>query len=75
MIGVEGRRYRAHPEHRLKDTIRKDLQSCWLSEEDAQDMIRLSRNGGHMHPIVCSDSVVISQRDTASITLTHGDWS
>ena len=37
---VEGRRNRGCPKHRWKDKIRKDLQSCSLSEEDAQDRIR-----------------------------------
>ena len=37
---VEGKRNRGRPKHRWKDTIKKDLQSCSLSEEDAQDRIR-----------------------------------
>jgi len=28
------------PKHRLQDTIKKDLQSCSLNEEDAQDRVR-----------------------------------
>lgn len=39
-LRVEGRRSRGRPKHRWKDTIKKDLQSCSLNEEDAQDRIR-----------------------------------
>ena len=37
---VEGKRNQGRPKHRWKDTIKKDLQSCSLSEDDAQDRIR-----------------------------------
>ena len=37
---IQGRRKRGRPKHRWSDTIRKDLHSCGLREEDAQHRSR-----------------------------------
>jgi len=39
-LKVAGKRNRGRPKHRWHDTIGKDLQSCSLNEEDAQDRVR-----------------------------------
>jgi len=37
---VRGKRNRGRRKYRWQDTIRKDLQSCTLNEQDAQGMVR-----------------------------------
>jgi len=37
---VTGKRNPGCPEHRWHNTIRKDLQSCSLNEENTQDRVR-----------------------------------
>jgi len=37
---VAGKRNRGRPKQRWHDTIRKNLQSCSLNEEDLQDRVR-----------------------------------
>jgi len=39
-IKVVGKRNWGRPKHRWHDTTRKDLQSCSLNEEDAQNRVR-----------------------------------
>jgi len=34
---VKGKRNPGHPKHRWHDTIRKNIQSCSLKEEEARD--------------------------------------
>jgi len=39
-LKVAGKRNRGRPKHRWHNTIRKDLKSCSLNEEDAQNKVR-----------------------------------
>jgi len=39
-LKIAEKRNRGRPKHQWHDTIRKDLQSCSLNKEDAQDSVR-----------------------------------
>lgn len=73
----EGKRKRSCPKHRWKDTIKKDLQSCTMTEEDAQDWSRwkcLIKLGCQQKPATWTGHDVDKMRLTPEIILYRNVW-